>query len=56
MRTSPIWSTMPRKNSFRRGAAIGRGYPFTFDGAVLTASDTWAVEATAYVFSAFAKC
>ena len=34
----------------RRGAAIGRGYPFNFDGTVLTASDTWAEEATAYVF------
>ncbi|MDE2885133.1 MAG: hypothetical protein OXO53_08575 [Chloroflexota bacterium] len=34
----------------RRSDVIGRGYPFTFDGIVLTASDTWANEAIAYVF------
>ena len=34
----------------RRGAIIGDGYPFDFDGTVLTASDAWADEAIAYVF------
>ena len=34
----------------RRSDAIGKGYPFTFDGVVLTSSDTWAEEAIAYVF------
>ena len=34
----------------RRSTAIGDGYPFTFDGTVLTASRAWAEEAVAYVF------
>ena len=34
----------------KRVSAIGDGYPFNFDGAVLTASDSWAKEAAAYVF------
>lgn len=34
----------------RRMANIGRGYPFTFDGMVLTASTSWYRDAIAYVF------
>lgn len=34
----------------RRGTTIGDGYPFDFDGTVLTASDAWHDEAIAYVF------
>lgn len=34
----------------QRISTIGDGYPFDFDGAVLTASDTWADKAAAYVF------
>lgn len=34
----------------RRSAALGDGYPFTFDGTILTASNSWAQKAAAYVF------
>ena len=34
----------------RRSALVGGGYPFSFDGAVLTVSGAWSKEATPYVF------
>ena len=34
----------------RRRDAIGNGYPFTFDGTVITASNAWPEESVAYVF------